>query len=177
MPASAKTRHFARAAFRVAATLGMVEGFLDRFELLAGAYRGNRAFRHLLLTQRMPVEKKMAVLHQAFADVLTDLEFEVLHLLLEQGRALQLPAIAKSLVQLAQAEGTRVDLTVFTPRLLSEQELRSLGDRVRADLDRSLRVTAVTDPSLLGGIKLRLGNTLVDGTLARRLELLRERLA
>jgi F-type H+-transporting ATPase subunit delta len=100
----------------------------------------------------------------------------VLHLLLEQGMGIQLPKVAKSLTFLAQAEGAWLDLTVFTPRSLSGQELQSLKDRVGADLRQSLRVTGVVDPALLGGVKLRLGNTLVDGTVARRLELLREQL-
>jgi len=177
MAASPKARQFARAALRVAATLGLVDSFLDRFGLLARAFRENKAFRHLLITHRMPLEKKLEVLHRALANVLTGLEFEVLHTLLERGMGLQLPAIARSLTYLAQAEGARLDLTVFTPQSLSERELQGLGERVEKDLGRSLQVSGVTDPDLLGGLKLRLGNTLVDGTLARRLELLREQLA
>lgn len=176
MAGGSKARRFARAMFRAATTLGVEEAFVDRFGPLARAYRENIAFRHLMITHRIPVEQKMEVLHRAFADVLTELEFEVLHLLLEQGMGIQLPKVAKSLTFLAQAEGAWLDLTVFTPRSLSGQELQSLRDRVGADLRQSLRVTGVVDPALLGGVKLRLGNTLVDGTVARRLELLRDQL-
>lgn len=176
MAAGAKARHFARAAFSVAAKLGVMDDFLDRFELLSRAFRENKAFRHLLITYRIPVEQKMEVLHRAFDGTLTELEFEVLHLLMVQNMGIQLPGVAKSLVLLARAEGARLELTVFTPQPLAAQELQGLGDRVGADLRRSLRVMGVMDPALLGGIKLRLGNTLVDGTLARRLELLREEL-
>jgi len=122
------------------------------------------------------MEQKMEVLRRAFDGTLTELEFEVLHLLMVQNMGIQLPGVAKSLVLLAWAEGARLELTVFTHQPLAAQELQGLGDRVGADLGRSLRVMGVMDPALLGGIKLRLGNTLVDGTLARRLELLREEL-
>lgn len=176
MAAGAKARHFARAAFSVAAKLGVMDDFLDRFELLSRAFRENKAFRHLLITYRIPVEQKMEVLHRAFDGTLTELEFEVLHLLMVRNMGIQLPGVAKSLVLLARAEGARLELTVFTPQPLAAQELQGLGDRIGADLGRSLRVMGVMDPALLGGIKLRLGNTLVDGTLARRLELLREEL-
>ncbi|MFB0515591.1 MAG: ATP synthase F1 subunit delta, partial [Candidatus Neomarinimicrobiota bacterium] len=171
-----KARQFARATLRVAISLGMVEGFLDRLVLLARAFRESKAFRHLMITHRIPTEEKLAILRRAFAGILTELEFEVLHCLLERGLALQLPAVVKSLIHLAQVQGARMDLTVFTPRSLPEPELQSLGNRVAADIGRSLRVLGVVDPGLLGGIKLLVGNTLVDGTLARRLELLREQL-
>ncbi len=176
MAAGAKARHFARAAFSVAAKLGVMDDFLDRFELLSRAFRENKAFRHLLITYRIPVEQKMEVLHRAFDGTLTELEFEVLHLLMVQNMGIQLPGVAKSLVLLARAEGARLELTVFTPQPLSAKALKGLAGRIEADLGRSLRVMGVMDPALLGGIKLRLGNTLVDGTLARRLELLREKL-
>ncbi len=176
MAAGAKARHFARAAFSVAAKLGVMDDFLDRFELLSRAFRENKAFRHLLITYRIPVEQKMEVLRRAFDGTLTELEFEVLHLLMVQNMGIQLPAVARSLILVARAADARLELTVFTPQPLSAKALKGLAGRIEADLGRSLRVMGITDPGLLGGIKLRLGNTLVDGSLARRLELLRDQL-
>ena len=89
---------------------------------------------------------------------------------------IQLPGVAKSLAFLAQAEDAQLILTVFTPQPLAQKEHQALGGRVEQSLGRSLQVKGVTDPSLIGGIKLRLGNILVDGSIARRLELLREEL-
>ncbi|MCH7522007.1 MAG: F0F1 ATP synthase subunit delta, partial [Candidatus Marinimicrobia bacterium] len=83
---------------------------------------------------------------------------------------------AQSLAFLAQAAYAQLILPVFTPQPLSQKELQALGGRVEQSLGRSLQVKGVTDPSLIGGIKLRLGNILVDGSIARRLELLREEL-
>ncbi len=176
MATGTKSRHFARSAFSVAAKLGVVDDFLDRFELLSRTFRENKAFRHLLITHRIPVERKMEVLHRAFGKVLTNLELEVLRLLLAQNMGLQLPAVARFLVQVARTEDARLELTVFTPQPLPAKALKDLAGRVEADLGRSLRTKSITDPMLLGGVKLRLGNTLVDGTVARRLELLREEL-
>jgi len=170
------SRRFARALLRVATSLGVEEAFLDRFGFLARVFRENKAFRHLLITHRVPVEEKMDILHQVFGRTLTVLEFEVLRQLLEKGMGMQLPKIARSLVIMAQREGIRVDLTITTPQALPAQELQDLGERVGVDLDQSLRVTGIADPALLGGMKLRLGNTLIDGSLVRRLELLREQL-
>ncbi|MCH7859050.1 MAG: ATP synthase F1 subunit delta [Candidatus Marinimicrobia bacterium] len=176
MTAGPQARKFARAALKVAVTMRAVEGFLARFEYLAQAFRTNRAFRHLLITHRVPLDNKMEVLRQAFRDDLTELEFVVLRMLMEQQLGIQLPGVAKSLAFLAQAEYAQLILTVFTPQPLSQKELQALGGRVEQSLGRSLQVKGVTDPSLIGGIKLRLGNILVDGSIARRLELLREEL-
>ncbi|MFB0517235.1 MAG: F0F1 ATP synthase subunit delta, partial [Candidatus Neomarinimicrobiota bacterium] len=111
MAANPKARQFARATLRVAISLGMVEGFLDRLVLLARTFRENKAFRHLIITHRIPEEQKLVIMRRAFAGILTELEFEVLRCLLERGLALQLPAVVKSLIHLAQVQGARMDLT------------------------------------------------------------------
>lgn len=176
MTAGPHARKFARAALKVAVTMGAVEDFLARFDYLARAFRANKAFRHLLITHRVPLDNKMEVLRQAFRDDLTELEFVVLRMLMQEQLGIQLPGIAKSLAFLAQAEYGQLNLTIFTPQSLSQIELQALGGRIEQSLGRSLQVKGVTDPSLIGGIKLRLGNILVDGSIARRLELLREEL-
>ena len=118
----------------------------------------------------------MAVLRSALAEGLSAMEFGVLHLLLEQKLGIQLPHISKALLRMAQQQGVLIDLHVTTPREQTPKELAGLGERIGGETVRSLRVSSEIDPSLVGGIKLRLGNLLVDGSLARRLALLRRQL-
>jgi F-type H+-transporting ATPase subunit delta len=172
----AEARRFAQAALKVAATLDMAEDFLERFSLVADIHRKSRTFRHVLLTHRMDSAEKMKVLRQVFEGVLTDFEYQVLQLLMERNLVEELPAIARYMVQQAEARALRLRLTVVTPRSLEPEYLRELEARVAKALDRPLKVRGVTDPALIGGIKLRLGNTLMDGSVARRLERMREQL-
>ncbi|MFC1483571.1 ATP synthase F1 subunit delta [Candidatus Neomarinimicrobiota bacterium] len=176
MPAGSETRRFARAALKVASELDLVDSLLERFQLLEQIYRDHKAFRHLMITQRIPVEKKVEILRRIFTDHLTGLEYEILRLLLEKGQGLQLPRIARTLNRLAQVEGGRKNLIVYTPEVLAEKQIGQLAQRVEQSIKQPVRARGIVDPRLLGGIKLRLGNTLIDGTIARRLELLREQL-
>lgn len=176
MPVGSETRQFARATLRVASKLDLVDSLLERFQLLEQIYRDHKAFRHLMITQRIPAEKKVEILRRIFADHLTGLEYETLRLLLEKGQGLQLPRIARTINRLAQLEGARKNLFIYTPETLTEKHIGQLAQRVEQSVKQPVRVRGIVDPSLLGGIKLRLGNTLIDGTIARRLELLREQL-
>lgn len=176
MAASTEVRRFSRAAYKVAAAQGVLSRFLERFELLADTFRQERAFRHLLITHRMSVEQKMDVLQRSFGDVLSDLEYGTLRLLLERGLGIQLPAVGRALERLARLEGATLDLTVTAPEEQSAGQLQALKERIATETGRSIRMVFKTDPSLLGGIKLRLGNILIDGTMARRLALMREQL-
>lgn len=169
-----EARKISRAVFKVAQEIDDAENFLDRVSILARIYRDNKDFRHLMLTRRIPVDGKMDIVHQTFGATLTELEYQLLQLLFERNLGHEIPTLARSLVTYARIDGRKLDLTVFTPQPLPEDDLSSLADRMEKSLGRLLKVKGVADPSLIGGMKLRLGNTLVDGTVARRLELLRE---
>lgn len=176
MAADYKVRRIAKAALNVATELGVVDDFLDRFELLDRTFRDNKSFRHLMITHRIPLEQKMKVLRRAFGGTLSELEYEILQIMMVQNLGIKLPAVARSLIMLARARDVRMELTIFTPESVTGKDLNALGQRIEANVGRPLRIMGIADPDLLGGVKLRLGNTLVDGSLARRLEMLRQEL-
>ncbi len=176
MAADYKVRRIAKAALNVAAELGIVDDFLDRFELLDRTFRDNKSFRHLMITHRIPLEQKMKVVRKAFGGALSELEYEILQILIVQNLGIKLPAVASSLIILARARDVRMELTIFTPEPVAGEVLHDLGQRIEVSVGRPLRIMGIADPDLLGGVKLRLGNTLVDGSLARRLEMLRQEL-
>ena len=176
MAGSSEARRFAKAAYRLAAQQGAPESFVERFGALASMFRQNKAFRHVIITHRIPVEEKLALLRSALAEGLSDMEFGVLHLLLERKLGIQLPTISKALLRVAQREGILLDLHITTSQEQTPKELAALQKKIGKELGRTLRISSETDPGLVGGIRLRLGNLLVDGSMAGRLALLRRQL-
>ena len=177
MGTRAGARRFAKAAFRLATQQAVQEDFVDRLQGLVRAFRELRGFRHLMATRRIPIEKKMEFLQTAYAGILSELEFGVLQLLLERNMGLQLPAVGRAVARLAQAEGATLAVMVTAPQRQSPEELQALEERISKETGRPTRVSSRVDASLLGGIRLRLGNILIDGSLSRRLALMKEQLA
>ncbi|MCH8024857.1 MAG: F0F1 ATP synthase subunit delta, partial [Candidatus Marinimicrobia bacterium] len=116
-------------------------------------------------------------LRRILGEQLGDLEYELLRTLLEQGLGGELPKVAKALNLLARKIDTGARLTVYSPKPMAEKELADLCGRLERELGRHVRATAVTQPALLGGLKLRLDNLLVDGSIQSRLERVRRELA
>ncbi len=169
MASKSQVRTFAQAALNVAVELDAAGPFVERFNSLAGFYRANRVFRQLLITTQVTPDRKVAALQQAFGAQLTGLEYEVLRMLLEQRLGRDLPAMVKALNLLARTTEIGAQLTVYSPQPVTANELTSISGDLEKVLGRDVRATAVTDPALLGGLKLRLDNLLVDGSLQSRL--------
>ncbi|MFC1481439.1 ATP synthase F1 subunit delta [Candidatus Neomarinimicrobiota bacterium] len=176
MAANSKVVKFARATLNVAAEMKGTESFLPRMEVLAVLYRQSDVFRHLLITTHISVDNKLAALKAACGDLLGELEYNVLRQMVERRLGMQLPKIVKAMKQLAADDDPAADLTVFTAVELPETELGNIARGLEQQLGRQLRESSVVDPTLLGGMKLRLGNTLVDGSVASRLEMIRQNL-
>lgn len=94
-------------------------------------------------------------------------------ILIEKGQASLLPAVMAAVEEAPDSGETEVRVT--TAAELPKEE----GERLRQGLERELGPVALraeTDPSLLGGAVIRYGDVLFDGSVRRRLELLKQRL-
>ena len=176
MAVGSQIRKFARAALNVAVELDAAAPFVERFTALAGLFRANRAFRQLLITTRMPADRKVAALRRALGQRLSGLEYDVLRLLLDNGLGGELPGFVKATNLLARTSDIGARLTVYSPKPLPKKELADLSGRLEQELGYRVRANAVTQPALLGGLKLRLDNLLVDGSIQSRLERVRREL-
>jgi F-type H+-transporting ATPase subunit delta len=99
-----------------------------------------------------------------------------LGLLVDQGRIADLPAIADALAARAAATRQREVAEVRTAVPLDEATLERITSTLEKATGRSLEVRTVVDPAILGGIVARIGDTVIDGSVRRRLESLRETL-
>lgn len=177
MRASGDMKKLGRAILAVAKQVETVHSLVAHLELLRSIYHEDRSFRHLMVTKRIAPAEKMDALRSSFKDNLGPLEYELLSQLLEAQDGAALPAVTKMITQMAVADASYLSMTVTSAEALSEAELADMGGRLEKKLGRTIQVSGQTDASLLGGLKIRLGNTLVDGTVARRLEMVRQELA
>jgi F-type H+-transporting ATPase subunit delta len=68
-----------------------------------------------------------------------------------------------------------VEVTSAVP--LDEATIRSIGDRISQETGNKIELTTVVDPDLLGGIVLRVGNSILDASVRSRLNDLRKQVA
>jgi F-type H+-transporting ATPase subunit delta len=60
---------------------------------------------------------------------------------------------------------------------LDEETVRSIGDRISEQTGRKVDLNAKVDPDIVGGIVLRVGNSILDASIRNRLEQLRKQVA
>ena len=168
-------RRYADAAFEI----GLRDGTLEvwRRELDAAAEMvGEGPLMDALANPATPLDQRLDAAERVFAKLSQPVRNLVL-LLVRRGRIEQLPRVA---AEFARRDDERNGLTHATatsaaPR--GEDEIRAIASRLEAITGGRIALDTSVDPSLLGGVVVRIGDRLIDGSVRGRLERLRGRLA
>jgi F-type H+-transporting ATPase subunit delta len=172
---SSTARRYAEAVFEIAERDGTVERWLTQLTDLAEAVNRPDVVRRLE-DPHVPLEARAAALHNvAGVDMLPQMA-NLLGLVLRRRRLDTLPQIAREFKRLYNRRAGVVEATATSALELNQAEIAALTTRVEQMTGKKVELTTAVDPSILGGIQVRIGDTLYDGSVRGRLERLRSRL-
>jgi len=170
MKQSRETKKYAQAVFIVADETDQLTDTIQRMDILLNIYTSSPEFRLFLQSRRISPAEKMKILKKVFMDILSGLELELLHHLLEEGHIQLLVAVIKKFGFITQSVKTSLKVSISTAEQMNPEELSNIVRIIEQKLGKKVDAEALVDPEILGGVKFRIGNTIVDGSIATRLQ-------
>lgn len=170
---------YARALFDLAIQQGgqeRAESMSGELEDIVELARADAHFSEFLASRVLGVKERDASLERIFAGRCSPLVLNFLRLLNRKGRLSHLPPITQAFDALVQEQFGRVEVDVYTPAPIDDAQLRSIRDRLAAALGKEPVIHPYTDPGMIGGVKLRIGDQLIDASVSARLRQMRDRL-
>jgi len=170
-----KTEAYARALLEVAraeGTLGGVEDDLFRF---ARTLESSDELRLALTDPSLPIERRVAVIEQLTGGKALQTSTALLSMLVAAGQAADLPTIVDRFVELAVAERRREVAEVRSAIPLDATQTQRLAAALGQATGKDVEVKVIVDPTVMGGLVARIGDTVIDGSVRHRLELMKER--
>jgi F-type H+-transporting ATPase subunit delta len=168
------TKGYAEALFRVLQAegeLGDVEDELFRFGKLL---ESNYDLKQALADQALPPEQRAKVLDALLADKVSPHTLGLLQFIVNQGHARQLPEILADLSDIAAEARESAVAEVRTAMPLDEDQREQLAQALSTATGKRVELKALVDKSVLGGVYAKIGDTVIDGTVRRRLQQLKE---
>jgi F-type H+-transporting ATPase subunit delta len=170
---------YARSLYELADEAGGREKILEvgqELEQICELARGDRAFREFLGSPIVDNKRRAETLASVFADRITDLTLRFLLVLNAKGRLGHLEAIGESYDQLVHAAFGRIEVDVYTAGPIAPEQLAVIQTRIGESLGKEAVLYPYEDPSMIAGIRLRVGDQLIDGSVASRLRRMRQTL-
>ena len=145
-------------------------------KLLKESYKKIPEFRSFLFSFKIENAQKIEALGNIFGDDFTDLLSKCMNTLLENKRQDLISDISDSYNLKAMESKNQLLVAAVTSEKLSDE----LTDNVKKALEKFYKkdviIESTVDPSIIGGIKLRIGNTVIDGSIRGSLTRLRQTL-
>ena len=134
----------------------------------------SQKFKQFLSTRRIELSKKKEILSNIFSESFSKTQLSLLFCLLDSIDFNYLQSIDKKYQKLIQDSMGCIKVKAVTAFKLSEAELLDLESSIKSKVDSDISMDNITDKTILGGIKLKVGNTLIDGSLSTKLEKLKQ---
>lgn len=177
MSRAAVARNYAETLLELASREDAVELFGERLGEIASLYRDDESFRRFLATPRVALEDKKRVVREALGEEDTpELFTRFLLVVLEKRRQGHLPGIAAAYRDAVDEREGRVHAAITLAEEPDEELRREIAEGVAAALETEVVPHFHTDERIVGGMVVRVGDRVLDGSLRRRLSDLETRL-
>jgi F-type H+-transporting ATPase subunit delta len=168
-------KRYARAVFELAWESGELDKWRQEMEKLSALLQ-EPGLPALLRSAKLPFGHKKKVLDERLKG-LSPLTLNLAGLLVLRGRLGLLDSLVKEYERLVDAHNSVEHIEVTTAVPLGQSELQQVSGRLAAALGKKVVLESRVEPELLGGLVVRVGDHLIDGSVRKRLELLGKGLA
>ena len=166
-----------QAALALAQRDGSIEEVEDELFRFARILDAQPRLRTLLVDPAAPADRRVELLESVIGGKVRPVTDLLLRHLVEQPRERSLERAVEELSELAAARRDRSVAHVRTAVALSAGQEERLAAALAAIYRRQIALQIEVDPDVLGGLLIRVGGEVIDGTVASRLAAVRQRLA
>ncbi len=173
MIAESLARRYSLALFNLARERSELEAVHDEFQMLNDFLTGRPDFRRFVLSPRIDVREKKKTLLAIFGGELTNTMLNFIYLLLDKKRQTLLLKIREHFVSLYLSYHRSSIITVTTAVKLSGDITKEITHVFEKLLECSVIIQEKVEPSIIGGLRVRVHNTIYDASIAQKLRSLR----
>jgi F-type H+-transporting ATPase subunit delta len=158
--------------------LAEAEGELSRVETeflaLGQAFEKSAELRSTLTDPNLPLDKKSAIIDDLMGGRASSLTVGLVQFIVSQGRSSDIPEIAESFVEKAVESRSKALAEVRSAVPLDGATIERLAAALGKATGKKVEVKVVIDESVIGGIVARVGDVVIDGTIANAIGDLRQ---
>jgi len=176
MSNSMVAKRYASALFQIAKEQQFLSTVEEELRVVKEVLQYNADLKAVLKSSKLTIDKKKEVIKAAFVSI-NSYVLNTLLILIDRHREDEIVEVVDQFIELSNNEMGIAEAEVFSIRPLTDAERAAISTTFAAKIGKkSLRIENIVDSELLGGVKLRIGNRIYDGSLRGKLNRLERKL-
>ena len=171
-----RVKGYAAGFFEIARAEGELERVQSELLQIVGAFRTSDELRDSLSNPQLPADRKKSIVDGLLKSRASELTVAFVNFVVGMGRASSLPDIVDEVAETAAAAVSREVAEIRTAVDLDAATVERIVAALARKTGKQLEPKVIVDPSVIGGIVARVGDTVIDGSVQKRLSGLREAL-
>ncbi|SHG93035.1 ATP synthase F1 subcomplex delta subunit [Thermosyntropha lipolytica DSM 11003] len=169
-------RRYAEAFFSIAQEKGNIDQYQQELEYVIEAINGVEYLKEYLWHLLIPTKDKKETIRKILDGKVSETTLNFVCLIIDKRRERYLELIVEEYKNMADDFRNIIKAELVSAKEIPEEQVQALAERLSQTTGKIVKFTQKVDPSLLGGVKIRVGDQVIDGTVAKKLETLREAL-
>ena len=138
-------------------------------QIIEQLVKQEKVFRAFFYTQRINPVEKVNILKSVLGDLINPVVYEFFTLLSERNEYQMFIAVATVYAKLQKESLNQIDVTAYSIEGIDKDIISTIVQGIEKSTGKSVELRTQMDKELLGGLKLRVGNTIFDGTIANQM--------
>lgn len=167
---------YGQAIFELAEQSGQLDEVANEMQQIGELWASNEQFAWLLSSQMLSTSERNSVIENLFGNRTSKILCRFLLVANQRNRLDRLRGIIRAFARLMDEHRGLIVVDAFVAQRMDDAAAKTTADRLSVALNRRVVLHQYVDPQMLGGLKLRVGDRLIDGSVATQLRRIKNKL-
>ncbi len=168
---------YAQALYEVALELDRLDQIRDEFGFINETFKTHPEFYEVFRTPKINKEERKDIINNVFGDKVSKEVMNFMKILIDKRRGAAVDGIYNEYVSMVDEKKGVVKAVVESAVELTSEEQAALTEKLAKVTEREVKLTCVVKPAVIGGLIVRIGDKVIDGSVKSRLDIMKDNLA
>lgn len=171
------SKTYSKALFELAIELNLLDKILDEFEFVVKSFNEYPEFYEIITSPKVNLGEKKKIIDETFKGKISNELLSFIKLLFDKKRESFIKEICKEFRIISDEHNGLVLATVESVIPLTNEEIKKLETELNKLTGKTITVTNIINKDIVGGLVVKVGDKIIDGSVKRKLENLKHDLA
>jgi len=169
-------RRYAEAFFSIAREANKMDEFSAELGKIVQTIKETEGLGEYFAHPLVPAKEKKELANKLFAQAVSPMTLNFLLLVIDKKRETYLELIHQEYEDMADDSRNIKKAELISAMPVSDQDVQILADNLSRSTGKTIKLDLSVDPTMIGGLKIRVGDKIIDASVAKKLEMLKKNL-